>query len=125
LTSSEVQARLAALGAGVPSNKNKAGLDAFLNSRPPPDNTPFVRGIDYAEPEMAVFTANFGGVNAAYQTAIDRILADRATPPIHCSRNSRERRVEVGARPKVPRSLRPARPDPARLALRQILFSPP
>ncbi len=80
LTSSEVQARPAALGAGIPSNKNKAGLDAVLNSRPPADNTPFVRSVDYAEPEMALFTANFGGVNAAYQTAIDRILADRATP---------------------------------------------
>ena len=80
LASSAVQARRAALGAGILLNKNKAGLDAFLNSRPPPDNTPFVRGVDYAGPEMAVFTANFGGVNAAYQTAIDRILADRATP---------------------------------------------
>ena len=29
---------------------------------------------------MALFTANFGSVNAAYQTAIDRILAGRATP---------------------------------------------
>ena len=29
---------------------------------------------------MALFTANLGGANAAYQTAIDRILADRATP---------------------------------------------
>ncbi len=78
LTSPEVQARLAALGNSIPSNK--AALDAFLNSRPPADNTPFVRSVDYAEPEMALFTANFGVVNAAYQTAIDRILADRATP---------------------------------------------
>ncbi len=36
LIRSEVQARPAALGAGIPSNKIKAGLDAFLNSRPPP-----------------------------------------------------------------------------------------
>lgn len=80
LTSPEVQARLAALGDNIPSNKAKAAMDAFLNSRPPADNTPFVSGVDYAQPEMALFTANFGGVNAAYQTAIDRILAGRATP---------------------------------------------
>ncbi len=47
---------------------------------PSPDNAPFIKGVDYAEPEMALFTANFGGVNAAYQNAIDRILAGRATP---------------------------------------------
>jgi maltose-binding protein MalE len=29
---------------------------------------------------MALTKANFGSVNAAYQTAIDRILAGRATP---------------------------------------------
>ncbi len=80
LTSPAVQARLAALGVNVPSNKDKAALDAFLNSRPPADNTPFLSGVDYAQTEMALSTANFGSVNAAYQTAIDRILADRATP---------------------------------------------
>jgi multiple sugar transport system substrate-binding protein len=80
LTSPAVQARLAALGVNMPSNKDKSALEAFLNSRPPADNTPFVRGVDYAQTEMALPTANYGGVNAAYQTAIDRILADRATP---------------------------------------------
>ena len=80
LTSPEVQERLASLGANIPSNKDKAALDAFLNSRPPADNTPFVRGVDYAQAEMALFNASFGGVNAAYQTAIDRILAGRVTP---------------------------------------------
>ena len=80
LTSPEVQARLAALGANIPSNKDKAAWEAFLNSRPPADNTPFARGVDYAQAEMALFNASFGGVNAAYQTAIDRVLAGRATP---------------------------------------------
>ncbi len=80
LTSPEVQARIAALGASIPSNKNKAAVDAFLNSRPPADNTPFITGVDYANTEMALFTANFGDVNSTYQTAIDTIFAGRSTP---------------------------------------------
>ena len=80
LISPSIQARLAALGDNIPSIKDKTALDAFLNSRPPADNTPFVTGIDYAQPETALFTARFDAVNSAYQTAIDRILADRATP---------------------------------------------
>ncbi len=80
LISPPVQARLAALGGSIPSTKDKAALDAFLNSRPPADNTPFVTGLDYAQVETALFTASFDVVNSAYQTAIDRILADRATP---------------------------------------------
>jgi multiple sugar transport system substrate-binding protein len=80
LTSPEVQARLAALGTQIPSHKDKAVLDAFLKSAPPADNTPFVTGVDYAQTEMALFTASFGAVNSSYQTAIDRILAGRATP---------------------------------------------
>ncbi len=80
LTSPEVQAQIAMLGAHIPSSKDKTAVDAFLNSRPPTDNTPFVKGADYADTEAALFTGSWDVISAAYQTAIDRILAGRATP---------------------------------------------
>ncbi len=39
LTSPEVQAQVAALGTNIPSNKAQAAVDAFMNSKPPDDNT--------------------------------------------------------------------------------------
>ena len=86
LTSPKVQARLAALGANIPSNQDKTAMDAFLNSKPPMDNAPFVNGLDYAQAEMALFTANSGAISSAYQTAIDTIFAGRATPQEAASR---------------------------------------
>ena len=80
LTSPDVQARIAALGTNIPSNKAQAAVDAFLNSKPPADNTPFVKGADYANAEMALFTGNFGDIDEAYQPAIDKIFAGKSTP---------------------------------------------
>jgi multiple sugar transport system substrate-binding protein len=79
LTSPEVQAKIAALGTNIPSNKDKAAVDAFLNSKPPADNTPFVKGASYANAEMALFTGNWGDIGAAYQTEIDKIFAGKST----------------------------------------------
>jgi multiple sugar transport system substrate-binding protein len=80
LTSPEVQAQVAALGTNIPSNKDKAAVDAFLNSTPPADNSPFVNGAAYAQAEIPLFTGNWGDiVNGQYQPNIDKIFAGQAT----------------------------------------------
>jgi multiple sugar transport system substrate-binding protein len=80
LTSPEVQAQVAALGTNIPSNKAQAAVDAFLNSKPPADNTPFIAGAAYAQGEIPLFTGNWGDiVNGQYQPNIDKIFAGKAT----------------------------------------------
>ena len=75
LTSPEVQAQVAALGTNIPSNKAQAAVDAFMNSKPPEDNTPFIAGADYAQAEIPLYTGNWGDiVNGQYQPNIDNIL---------------------------------------------------
>jgi multiple sugar transport system substrate-binding protein len=76
LTSPEVEGKVAAMGSNIPSNKGQAGVDMFLNSKPPDDNTPFIKGADYAMAEIPLFTANWGDVvDAIYQPAVDKIIA--------------------------------------------------
>lgn len=76
LTSPEVQAQVAALGTNIPSNKDQAAVDAFLNSKPPEDNQPFIAGASYAEAEIPLYTGNWGDiVNGQYQPNIDKIFA--------------------------------------------------
>ncbi|NMB68057.1 MAG: sugar ABC transporter substrate-binding protein [Chloroflexi bacterium] len=80
LTSPEVQAQVAALGSNIPSNKDQAATDAFLNSKPPEDNTPFVTSANYAQAEIPLFTGNWGDiVNGIYQPNIDNIFAGKMT----------------------------------------------
>ncbi len=80
LTSPEIQSRVAALGSNIPSNKGKVGVDAFLASKPPADNQPFLAGAAYAQGEIPLFTGNWGDiVDAQYQPAIDNILAGKAS----------------------------------------------
>lgn len=80
LTSPEVQAKVAALGTNIPSNKAQSAVDAFLNSKPPADNQPFVAGADYAVAEIPLFTGNWGDiVDAQYQPNIDKIFAAQMT----------------------------------------------
>ena len=80
LTSPEVQAQVAALGTNIPSNKAQAAVDAFLNSKPPDDNQPFIAGASYAMAEIPLFTGNWGDiVNGQYQPNIDKIFAGKAT----------------------------------------------
>ena len=80
LTSPEVQGKIAALGTNIPSNKAQAGVDAFLNSKPPDDNQPFIAGAAYAQAEIPLFTANWDAVvNGIYQPAIDEIMSGKAT----------------------------------------------
>jgi multiple sugar transport system substrate-binding protein len=80
LTSPEVQAQIAALGTNIPSRKDQAAVDAFLNSKPPEDNQPFVAGASYAQAEIPLFTANWDAVvNGIYQPAVDQIMAGSAT----------------------------------------------
>lgn len=75
LTSPEVQGKIAALGTNIPSNKAQAGVDAFLNSKPPADNQPFIAGAAYAQAEIPLFTGNWDEiVNGQYQPAIDQII---------------------------------------------------
>lgn len=76
LTSPDVQGQVAALGANIPSNKSQAAVDAFLNSKPPADNKPFITGASYAVAEIPLFTGNWGDiVDAVYQPNIDKIIA--------------------------------------------------
>ncbi len=77
LVSPDVQAKIAALGTNIPSNKAQSAVDAFLNSKPPADNTPFIKGADYAVAEAALVTGNWGDIGAAYQTAMDNIFAGK------------------------------------------------
>jgi multiple sugar transport system substrate-binding protein len=80
LTSPEVQAQVAALGTNIPSNKDQAAVDAFMNSKPPEDNTPFIAGASYAQAEIPLYTGNWGDiVNGQYQPNIDNILYGKAT----------------------------------------------
>jgi len=80
LTSPEVQSKIAALGTNIPSNKAPAGVEAFLNSKPPEDNQPFIAGAAYAQAEIPLFTANWDAVvNGIYQPAIDEIISGKAT----------------------------------------------
>lgn len=80
LTSPEVQGQVAALGANIPSNKNQAAVDAFLNSKPPADNSAFIKGADYAQAEIPLYTGNWGDiVGSQYQPAVDSIIAGKAT----------------------------------------------
>ena len=80
LTSADVQAKVAALGTNIPSNKDKAAVDAFLGSKPPADNTPFIAGAAYAQGEIPLFTGNWNDiVNGQYQPNIDKIFAGKAS----------------------------------------------
>lgn len=80
LTSPEIQAQVAALGANIPSNKNQAAVDAFLNSKPPADNSAFIKGAEYAQAEIPLYTGNWGDiVGSQYQPAVDSIIAGKAT----------------------------------------------
>jgi multiple sugar transport system substrate-binding protein len=80
LTSPEVQAQVAALGTNIPSNKAQAAVDAFMNSKPPADNTPFIAGTSYAQGEIPLFTGNWGDiVGGQYQPNIDKIFAGKAS----------------------------------------------
>jgi multiple sugar transport system substrate-binding protein len=80
LTSPDVQAKVAAMGTNIPSNKAQAAVDAFLNSKPPDDNEPFIAGAAYAQAEIPLFTGNWGDiVNGQYQPNIDKIFAGLMT----------------------------------------------
>jgi multiple sugar transport system substrate-binding protein len=80
LTSPDVQAKVAAMGTNIPSNKAQAAVDAFLNSKPPDDNEPFIAGAAYAQAEIPLFTANWDAVvNGIYQPAVDNIISGKET----------------------------------------------
>lgn len=76
LTSPAVQAKVAALGTNIPSNKDEAAKQAFLDSKPPEDNSPFLAGAEYAVAEIPLWTGNWDEiVNGIYQPKIDELLA--------------------------------------------------
>ena len=68
------------MGTNIPSNKAQAAVDAFLNSKPPDDNQPFIAGAAYAQAEIPLFTANWDAVvNGIYQPAVDNIISGKMT----------------------------------------------
>jgi multiple sugar transport system substrate-binding protein len=80
LTSPEMQAKVAALGTNIPSNKDPDAVDAFLNSKPPEDNNPFIAGASYAMAEIPLYTGNWGDiVDGQYQPNVDKIIFGQAT----------------------------------------------
>jgi multiple sugar transport system substrate-binding protein len=80
LTSPDVQAQIASMGTNIPSNKSQTALDAFMNSKPPADNTPFINGTKYAVAEIPLYTGNWNDiVNNIYQPNIDKIFAGQLT----------------------------------------------
>lgn len=80
LTSPDVQAKVAALGSNIPSNKADSAKQAFLDSKPPADNSAFIKGADYAVAEIPLWTGNWGDiVDAIYQPNIDKLLNGKAT----------------------------------------------
>jgi multiple sugar transport system substrate-binding protein len=80
LTSPEVQAKVAAMGTNIPSNKGQAGVNAFLASKPPENNQAFLNGAAYAQAEIPLFTGSWDAiVNGVYQPAVDNILNGKGT----------------------------------------------
>ncbi len=80
LTSADVQGQIAALGTNIPSNKADAAKQAFLNSKPPDDNTPFLNGADYAVAEIPLWTGTWGDIiDAVYQPNVDKLLNGQMT----------------------------------------------
>lgn len=79
LTSPDVQAKVAALGTNIPSNKAQSAVDAFLNSKPPADNQPFIAGASYAQAEMTLTTGSWGDIGGAYQTQMDNVLQGKSS----------------------------------------------
>ncbi len=80
LTNPDVQGKVAALGTNIPSNKAQSAVEAFLNSKPPADNQPFIAGASYAQAEIPLYTGNWGDiVDGQYQPAIDKIFAGQVS----------------------------------------------
>ncbi len=79
LTSPDVQAKVAALGTNIPSNKAQSAVDAFLNSKPPADNQPFIAGAAYATAEATLTTGSWADIGGAYQTQVDNILQGKSS----------------------------------------------
>jgi len=79
LTSPDVQAKVAALGTNIPSNKAQTAIDAFLASKPPADNQPFIAGAAYATAEATLTTGSWNDIGNAYQAAVDDIIQGKAS----------------------------------------------
>ena len=79
LLSPEIEAKFGAAGASLPSIKDQAAVDAFLGSKPPADNQPFIAGASYAVAEFPLYTGNWGDIGGVYQKAVDDVLQGKAT----------------------------------------------
>ena len=79
LTSADVQAQVAALGTNIPSNKAQAAVDAFLNSKPPADNTTLHqwRGLcPSGDPALSPATGMTSSVDSISPTSTRSSLAN-------------------------------------------------
>lgn len=80
ITSPEAMARVTQMGTNIPSRSNKEALDAFLASTPPANNQAFIKGIEYAAPEQALWTGNWANFSATVQKLWDQMINGQITP---------------------------------------------
>jgi multiple sugar transport system substrate-binding protein len=81
LTSADNQGAIAALGTNIPSRNSKAAQDAFLKSTPPADNTPFIKSLDYAKGEFALWGGDLDEIlNQVIQPQLDKVWQGTLSP---------------------------------------------
>ena len=81
LTSAENQGAVAALGSNIPSRNSKAAQDEFLKASPPADNSPFLKSLDYATGEFALWGGDLDNIlNQIIQPELDKVWQGTQSP---------------------------------------------
>lgn len=80
LTSLEIQAQIAELGANIPSRQSEEAIDAFLGYTPPENNQAFVEGIS-TDPvaEGPLWSGSWPDFDTAMNTAVQDVLTGATT----------------------------------------------
>jgi len=75
LTTAEVQAQVAELGANIPSRVSQAALDAFLTFTPPENNQAFLDGLaENPVTEAPLWNGDWPAYRDAMQVAVDAVI---------------------------------------------------
>jgi multiple sugar transport system substrate-binding protein len=75
LTTAEVQAQVAELGANIPSRVSQAALDAFLTFTPPENNQAFLDGLaENPVTEAPLWNGDWPAYRDAMQAAVDSVI---------------------------------------------------
>ena len=80
LTTAEVQAQVAELGANIPSRVSQAALDAFLTFTPPANNQAFLDGLaENPATEAPLWNGDWPAYRDAMQVAVDSVITGATT----------------------------------------------